>query len=51
MYTRAAKNKTERLDSTSEDGGVVGGSCRLEDLEGVVAKAVQAAVQVVRDEF
>jgi len=43
--TRSTKKNESRSDSTSDDSVTVG------DIEGIVAKAVKAAVQVVREEF
>ena len=46
MSTTCSTKKNEsRSDSTSDDSVTVG------DIEGIVAKAVKAAVQVVREEF
>ena len=43
--TRSTKKNESRSDSTSDNSVTVG------DIEGIVAKAVKAAVQVVREEF
>jgi len=43
--TRSTKKNESRRDSTSDDSVTVG------DIEGIVAKAVKADVQVVREKF